>query len=64
MLELHAATVVAHARHSRLDLGPDMVEALPSTLAALLAAPVERPPGYVVLGGIWGALLLARRPST
>ncbi|GAA3225695.1 hypothetical protein GCM10017691_14710 [Pseudonocardia petroleophila] len=58
-LELHAAAVVAHARHGRPDLVADIVAELPHTLAALLDDPVEHPPGYVVASSLWGALLLA-----
>jgi predicted ATPase/DNA-binding SARP family transcriptional activator len=59
-LEMHATSVVAHARHGRLDLVADIVTDLPHTLSAMLDTPVDRPPGYFVVYPLWGAFLLAQ----
>ncbi|MEV6104705.1 BTAD domain-containing putative transcriptional regulator [Streptomyces sp. NPDC051940] len=56
-LELRAAAVIAHAQHGRLDLVPELVEALPGALEGTLA-PGVRPPSVMDLP-VCGALLLA-----
>jgi hypothetical protein len=56
-LEAKAVTVVAHARHGRLDLVEDLVGELPQRLSAMLTAP--KPPPYLVELPTGGALLLA-----
>ncbi|WP_141580287.1 BTAD domain-containing putative transcriptional regulator [Actinomadura sp. WMMA1423] len=58
-LEAHCVTVVAHARHGRVDLVEDLVAGLPARLAALLNdPPVPMPSSFMDLP-VSGGLLLA-----
>ncbi|MFB4305554.1 BTAD domain-containing putative transcriptional regulator [Actinomadura sp. GTD37] len=58
-LEAHCATVIAHARHGRLDLVEDVVAGLPAKLAALLAEPRLPMPAFFMDLPVSGGLLLA-----
>ncbi|WP_131732398.1 AfsR/SARP family transcriptional regulator [Actinomadura formosensis] len=58
-LEAHSVTVVAHARHGRLDLVQDIAAGLPAKLSALLAEPPLPMPSYFMDLPICGGLLLA-----
>ena len=58
-LEVEAATVIAHARHGRLDLAAPLADALPGRLSALLAALASKrtfPSGFPVCGAVLLAL--------
>lgn len=58
-VDTHCVTVIAHARHGRLDLVRDLAGGLPGKLSALLAeAALPLPPAVMDLP-ICGALLLA-----
>ncbi|WP_433276923.1 ATP-binding protein [Pseudonocardia xinjiangensis] len=59
LVEVLAATVVAHARHGRLDLVEEITQELPRTLTTMLAQPAQRQPGHFVELPLHGALLLA-----
>jgi predicted ATPase/DNA-binding SARP family transcriptional activator len=59
VLEAKAVTVVAHARHGRLDLVEGLAAELPRRLAAMLANPLDNPPPYLMELPTCGALLLA-----
>ncbi|MFE9105936.1 ATP-binding protein [Actinomadura geliboluensis] len=58
-VDTHCVTVVAHARHGRLDLVQDLAEGLPGKLSALLAEAAHPLPPAVMDLPICGALLLA-----
>ncbi|WP_219416005.1 ATP-binding protein [Pseudonocardia nigra] len=58
-LENHAAAVVAHVQHSRLDLVEGIVDELPHVVSALLADPMVKPLYLADYFPICGALLLA-----
>ncbi|GAA0223283.1 BTAD domain-containing putative transcriptional regulator [Actinomadura nitritigenes] len=58
-LETHIAAVVAHARHGRLDLVPDVVAGLPAKLAALLADPPLPVPAFFMDLPVQGGILVA-----
>ncbi|TYK47048.1 ATP-binding protein [Actinomadura decatromicini] len=58
-LEAHSVTVVAHARHGRLDLVEDVAAGLPAMLAGLLAEPQPPMPVSFMDLPICGGLLLA-----
>lgn len=57
--EAVAVTVVAHARHGRLDLVEDLVDGLAERVAAVLAVPAAGSAPYLVQLGTAGALVLA-----
>jgi predicted ATPase/DNA-binding SARP family transcriptional activator len=59
MLEVHAASVVAHARNGRLDLVEGLADELARKLDALLARPLANPPAFLMQMPICGAMLLA-----
>ncbi|HVK23176.1 MAG TPA: AfsR/SARP family transcriptional regulator, partial [Actinokineospora sp.] len=58
-LEVRAVTVVAHARHGRLDLVDAVVADLPSKAAKLLTSPTAQRQQALVEFPLCGALLLA-----
>jgi predicted ATPase/DNA-binding SARP family transcriptional activator len=58
-LEVEAATVIAHARHGRLDRVAPLVAELPDRLSAVLAALAREAPAYLMSFPVCGALLLA-----
>jgi hypothetical protein len=58
-LEMLATSVVAHARHGRLDLVADLVNELPDKLTAMLTPPGASRPTFVMEFPLSGALLLA-----
>ncbi|MFA1549327.1 ATP-binding protein [Actinomadura chokoriensis] len=58
-LETHSVTVVAHARHGRLDLVRDVAAGLSGKLSALLAEPPLPMPSSFMELPVCGALLLA-----
>ncbi|WP_432840831.1 ATP-binding protein [Dactylosporangium sp. CA-092794] len=58
-LEAQSATVVAHARHGRLDLVADVVAELAGKLETLLARPMPHRPVYLVEFPVCGVMLLA-----
>ncbi|WP_433464871.1 ATP-binding protein [Spirillospora sp. CA-128828] len=58
-LEAHCVTVVAHARHGRVDLVEDIVAGLPAKLSALLAEPEIPMPSFFMDLPLSGGLLLA-----
>jgi len=58
-LEIQAVTVIAHARHGRLDLVEEITGELPRKLSAVLTNPIVNPPAYLVDFPVCGALLLA-----
>ncbi|MEW2403072.1 BTAD domain-containing putative transcriptional regulator [Streptomyces sp. NPDC046862] len=57
-VEAQSAAVIAHARHGRLDLVPDVVAQLPGKLEALLTLPAAPQPLYVMDLPVCGTLLL------
>jgi predicted ATPase/DNA-binding SARP family transcriptional activator len=57
--EVRSVAVVAHARHGRLDLVEDVVDALPLMLSAMLTDPVRTPPTYLMGFPACGTVLLA-----
>jgi predicted ATPase/DNA-binding SARP family transcriptional activator len=59
VVEAHAATVVAHAQHRRLDLVEEITGELSHRLSAMLEHPIAKPPPYLMEFPICGALLLA-----
>ncbi|GAA4950155.1 AfsR/SARP family transcriptional regulator [Actinoplanes utahensis] len=59
VIEARAVTVVAHARHGRLDRVADLAAALPARLTRLLTHPLVDPPPYLVEQALCGTLLLA-----
>jgi tetratricopeptide (TPR) repeat protein len=59
VLEAEAVTVVAHARHDRLDLVEELTGELPHRLSRMLANPVANPPPYLMELPTSGGLLLA-----
>lgn len=59
VMEARSVTVIAHARHGRLDLVADVAAALPARLHDLLTHPLDNPPPYLVEQTICGTLLLA-----
>ncbi|MEV0902224.1 BTAD domain-containing putative transcriptional regulator [Actinoplanes sp. NPDC049802] len=59
VVEARSVTVVAHARHGRLDPVADLVAALPGRLLDLLTHPLEHPPPYLIEQTICGTMLLA-----
>jgi predicted ATPase/DNA-binding SARP family transcriptional activator len=58
-VDAHCVTVVAHARHGRLDLVRDLAQGLRGKLSALLAEAAQPLPPAVMDLPICGALLLA-----
>ncbi|TDD37152.1 AfsR/SARP family transcriptional regulator [Actinomadura sp. KC06] len=58
-LEAHCATVVAHARHGRLDLVEDIAAGLPAKLSDLLALPQDTMPSFFMDLPFCGGILLA-----
>jgi tetratricopeptide (TPR) repeat protein len=58
-LEIKAVTVIAHARHGRLDLVEELVRELPPALAAMLSDPGPGQVAFVTGLPLSGALLLA-----
>ena len=58
ILEVKAVTVVAHARHGRLDLVEELTGELPHRLSTLLTTPVAQSP-FLAQFPLFGALLLA-----
>jgi hypothetical protein len=58
-LEATTVTVVAHARHGRLDAVAGLVAQLPRYLSAILTEPVPNPPPYLLEFAVSGAVLLA-----
>ncbi|TDC82612.1 BTAD domain-containing putative transcriptional regulator [Actinomadura sp. 7K507] len=58
-LEAHCVTVVAHARHGRLDLVEDLATGLPGKLSVLLAMPETTMPAFFMDLPFYGGLLLA-----
>ncbi|TDB98649.1 BTAD domain-containing putative transcriptional regulator [Actinomadura sp. 7K534] len=58
-LEAHSVTVVAHARHGRLDLVEDIAAGLPAKLSALLAHPQDTMPSFLMDLPLCGGVLLA-----
>ncbi|MEV1329837.1 BTAD domain-containing putative transcriptional regulator [Micromonospora costi] len=58
-LQVQAAAVVAHARHSRLDLVPTLPDELADGLRRMLANSAANPPAFVMEQPICGTLLLA-----
>ncbi|MEU9873805.1 BTAD domain-containing putative transcriptional regulator [Actinomadura verrucosospora] len=58
-LEAHCVTVVAHARHGRVDLVEDIVAGLPAKLAALADGPPFPMPAFYMDLPVTGGLLLA-----
>ncbi|MFI0405481.1 ATP-binding protein [Actinomadura sp. 3N508] len=59
-LEAHCATVIAHARHGRLDLVEDLAAGLPGKLSALLAMPRDTMPSFFMDLPFCGGILLAQ----
>ncbi|GAA1795021.1 ATP-binding protein [Actinomadura chokoriensis] len=59
-LEAHCVTVIAHARHGRLDDVRDVADGLSVMLDTLLADPPRPMPGFFMDLPICGGLLLAR----
>ncbi len=55
-LEVLAVTVVAHARHGRLDLVTGLVDALPGLLSTVIADAAHRPSSYPTCGALLVAL--------
>ncbi len=58
-LEVEATTVIAHARHGRLEAVASLVDALPDRLAAVLDTIASRAPAYLMSFPVCGSLLLA-----
>lgn len=58
-VEAQSAAVIAHARHGRLDLVPDLITQLPGKLEALLTQPTAPQPLYVMDLPLCGTILLA-----
>jgi len=58
-LEVLAASVVAHARHGRVDLVEDLADQLVDKLSTMLTNPLVNPPAFVMELPICGAMLLA-----
>ncbi|MEU8796217.1 BTAD domain-containing putative transcriptional regulator [Spirillospora sp. NPDC048819] len=58
-LEAHSVTVVAHARHGRLDLVEDLAAGLPAKLSAMLAHTPAAMPGFFMDLPLCGGILLA-----
>ncbi|TDB91822.1 AfsR/SARP family transcriptional regulator [Actinomadura sp. KC216] len=58
-LEAHCATVVAHARHGRLDLVEHLAAGLPGKLSGLLAMPQDTMPAFLMDLPFCGGILLA-----
>nr|WP_239066930.1 BTAD domain-containing putative transcriptional regulator [Actinomadura bangladeshensis] len=58
-VDTHCVTVIAHARHGRLDLVQDLADGLPGKLSALLAEAAQPLPPAVMDLPVCGVLLLA-----
>ncbi|NDU72513.1 AfsR/SARP family transcriptional regulator [Actinomadura sp. DSM 109109] len=58
-LEAHCATVVAHARHGRVELVEDIVAGLPAKLATLAGGPPFPMPAFYMDLPLIGGLLVA-----
>lgn len=59
ILQAQAVTVVAHARHGRLDQVTDLVERLPGRLVTLLENPIANPPPSLLELPAAGTVVLA-----
>ncbi len=59
ILQAQAVTVVAHARHGRLDQVTDLVERLPGRLVTLLENPIANPPPSLMELPAAGTVVLA-----
>ncbi|MEV0667089.1 ATP-binding protein [Actinomadura luteofluorescens] len=58
-LEAHCVTVIAHARHGRVELVEDIVAGLPAKLATLVDGPPFPMPAFYMDLPVTGGLLLA-----
>jgi predicted ATPase/DNA-binding SARP family transcriptional activator len=58
-LEIQAVTVIAHARHGRLDLVKEITGELPRTLSVMITNSIVNSMSAYVEFGVCGALLLA-----